>query len=375
MKKLLFLVNVDWFFLSHRLPIAIAAQKKGYEVHIALGITEHYETLKSYNFVIHKLPITRKRSNIFTELRAFISILILLLKIKPDILHLITIKPVIYGGIAAKFTKTNNLVVAISGLGFVYTSTGLLAKLRVKLINYIYKFALSHPRLIIIFQNRDDQYILNSLVSFKNNQMRIIPGSGVDLTKFSFSVEKESTPIVIMASRLLADKGVKEFLSAAKLLNKKNINVIFYLVGDVDEGNPASIPIKMLNSYKGYESIKILGHQKDIFSLFSKAHIVVLPSYREGFPKVLIEASACGRAIVTTDVPGCRDAIIPNKTGFLVPPRDVKSLADAIEVLIKDKKLRQQMGREGRKLAEEKYSIQQVIKTHLDIYEDLFRKQ
>lgn len=374
MKKLLFLVNVDWFFLSHRLPIALAALEQGYEVHIATGITDHHAELSSYGFTVHPLPISRGKSSLTTEIAAFTAIVQVFKKLKPDIVHAITIKPVLYGGIAAHFTGIQRIVAAISGLGYVFTNTGIQANIRRWFISTIYRFALSHQKLRVIFQNPDDQTILLNATRLSREQTQIIPGSGINLIQYNNQPLPETVPTIVMASRLLSDKGVNEFIEAADILHKKGLDAQFQLAGNIDPDNPASITQATVENWRVKSKVDILGHRSDIAHLFSQAHIVVLPSYREGFPKVLIEAAACGRAVVTTDVPGCRDAIIPNVTGLLVPPRHAQALADAIEQLLLDPERCAQMGKAGRKLAEEHYSIEQVVQTHLAIYQELLNQ-
>lgn len=371
MKKLLFLVNVDWFFISHRLPIAVAALKHGYEVHIATGITNKQAKLESYGFIVHPLPISRGKTSISNEISALWKIIQTFKQIKPDLLHLVTIKPVLYGGLAAHFCQTKGVVAAISGLGYVFTTTGKTSTIRRWLISFIYHLALKHPHLKVIFQNHDDQKLLSNAAKLAHTQSVIIPGSGVDLSIFAVHSEPLDPPVVVMAARLLSDKGVREFVEAATHLHQRHPSVIFQLVGTIDPDNPASITQQQIEEWQKNTPIQLLGQRNDIPNLFSQAHIVVLPSYREGFPKVLIEAAACGRAVITTDVPGCRDAIIPDETGLLVSVRNANALAEAIERLIVDKALRQQMGKAGRKLAEERYAIEQVVATHLAIYQEL----
>lgn len=371
MKKLLFLVNVDWFFISHRLPIAITALKHGYEVHIATSITNKQAELESYGLVVHPLSISRGKTSISNEISTLWKIIQTIKQIKPDLLHLVTIKPVLYGGLAARFCQTKGIVAAISGLGYVFTTTGKTSTIRRWLISFIYRLALKHSRLKVIFQNHDDQKILSKAAKLAHTQSVIIPGSGVDLSIFAVHPEPLDPLVVVMAARLLSDKGVREFVEAATQIHELHPNIIFQLVGAIDLDNPASITQQQIEDWQKNTPIQLLGQRSDIPELFSKAHIVVLPSYREGFPKVLIEAAACGRAVITTDVPGCRDAIISGQTGLLVPVRNTKALAEAIKRLIENKTLRQQMGKAGRKLAEERYTIEQVVARHLAIYQEL----
>lgn len=374
MGKILYLVNVDWFFISHRLPIAKAALEAGYEVHVATGVTSKKTELESYGFIVHSLPIRRGKTSLISELATYKNIVSIFRQIKPDLIHLITIKPVLFGGLATYFCKVRGVVSAISGLGYVFTAEGRTAKARRWLVGCVYFLAMRHKNLKVIFQNKDDQQVLCKAASLSTSSTVMIPGSGVDLNQFRYIAESERALVVVMASRLLLDKGVVEFVDAAVRLSERFKQVTFKLVGSIDSDNPASVTEKQIVSWKSKGVVQVLGQHDNIAQLLSDAHIVVLPSYREGFPKGLIEAAACGRAVVTTDVPGCRDAIIPDETGLLVPVRDSKALADAIQVLLENSEMRKKMGIAGRKLAEERYSIDKVVATHLSIYQELLAK-
>lgn len=372
MKKLLFLVNVDWFFLSHRLPIALAAKKNGYETHIATSITDKWDELSSHEFIIHPLLLARTKASLFDEIKASIKIISILKKVQPDVLHLVTIKPVLYGGIAARIVGINRVVAAISGLGFVFTGKGWKNKIRQFLVSLIYKLALNQKHLKVIFQNPNDRDTLTKVAKLKNSQIAMIPGSGVDLSLYYGTAPAKTTPVIILAARLLHDKGVGVFVEAAQQLKQQGVNARFCLVGTPDTANPTSVTPDELSQWVNDGIVEAWGHRTDMPQVLSTAHIVVLPSYYgEGLPKVLIEAAACGRAVITTDMPGCRDAIIPNITGLLVPPRNVEALVEAINTLLQNPELRDNMGKAGRKLAEERYAIEQVVATHLTIYQEL----
>lgn len=347
MKKILFFVNVDWFFLSHRLPIALAAIEQGYEVHIATSITDKQEELTSHGLVVHPLPIGRSKTNLIGEVRTFISIIKVLRKVKPDVLHTVTIKPVLYGGFAARLTGIKNCVAAISGLGFIFTTRGWKARFRRLFVTSAYRLALKHKNLKVIFQNPNDRDTLIKAANLRSNQIVMIPGSGVDLSRYIATPPIAGVPVVIMAARLLRDKGVYEYIEAAKLLKQKGVSVKFQLAGKPDPDNPLSITEEEFSSWKSDGMVEMLGHRSDMPNLLSNAHIFVLPSfYGEGLSKALIEAAASGRPVVTTDIPGCRDAIIPDVTGLLIPPKDAQALAEAIEKLVLDAGLRQKWGRQ-----------------------------
>ncbi len=369
--KLLFIVNTPEFFLSHRLPLALAARDAGYSVQIVTGPGSACEQIKALGFVHHCLPISRSGAKPWLEIYSLWSLWKLLNWLKPDLLHLVTIKPVLYGGLMARLAGAPAVVAAISGLGSVFVTRSGSPHLLSYGVKFLYRLALGHPRLKAIFQNPDDLTTLMEIGAVRKDQTILIRGSGVSLTDHAVKPEPVGKPVVTFASRLLREKGVLEFVEAARILKERGISACFWLVGQPDHGNPSSISHEDVERWQNEGPIECLGYRTDIADVFSHSNLIVLPSYREGFPKVLIESAACGRAIITTDVPGCRDAIKPNVTGLLVPVRDTKALADAIEYLLSDTELRRSMGAAGRKLAELEYGIDKVVEAHLKIYKGL----
>jgi len=374
-KRLLFIVNVDWFFLSHRLPIALGAMKQGWDVHVAVGMTDKQAELAAYGFTVHPLTIARGRVGARKEFAAFWQIFCLLRALKPDVVHLVTIKPVLFGGIAARMLRVPGVVAAISGLGFVYVAKGFRASLKRWLVSCLYKLALERKRLIVIFQNPDDRKYLSRIVTLPPQMLRMITGSGVDLEKFVPTEFPSGVPVVAMACRLLANKGVWEFVQAARYLRERGAAARFCLAGTIDPENPASLHEIDMKSIEREGVVELLGKRDDMERVLAAAHIVTLPSYYgEGLPKVLMEAAACGRAVITTDMPGCRDAIEPGVTGLLVPARNASALADAIEELLQDPKRCRAMGKAGRALAERDFDIHQTVDIHLRIYAELLAR-
>ncbi len=365
-KKILFVVNVDWFFISHRLPLALEAIKKSYDVYISCGITDKKEYLESFGFKVHPLDLSRSNTGIKGEIKAFSEIYHVLKELNPDVIHFVTIKPVLYGGIASRFLNIGKKVFSISGLGFIFIKQGFKARVTKTVIKIMYKFAFGGKNSHVIVQNPDDKAVINSIV---NVPTTLIRGSGVDLSQYEYIEETNDNIKVSMACRLLKDKGIFEYIEATKILKQKFPNVEFELYGDIDIHNPASLTLDDIQNIKKEGFVKVYGFSKDIAKVFCESNIVVLPSYREGLPKVLIEAAACGRAVVTTDVPGCRDAITPNITGLLCKEKDPKSLASKIEKIIMDKNLRNSMGKAGRELAKNEFDINQVVEKHFEIYE------
>ncbi|TXG97083.1 MAG: glycosyltransferase family 1 protein [Rhodocyclaceae bacterium] len=373
--RLLFVVNTDWFFVSHRLPIAEAAIRAGYEVHVACTLTGAHKKIEAVGAVVHSLQISRGGRRLLATWHEFKAMADLFKQLRPDIVHLVTIKPVLLGGIAARWAKVPAVVAAISGLGFIFLSTGWKAKLRRVIVGAMYSLALSHPRIRVIFQNPDDRDAVCATVDLPKESIEMIRGSGVDLVRFRQSPLPTDIPKVMMASRLLKDKGVREFVEAASLLKWRGLHADFCLVGDIDPANPSSLTRVEVDALAREGAVEFWGHQGDMAAVLPEATIVVLPSYREGLPKVLLEAAASGRPVVTCDVPGCRDAIAPGQTGLLVPKQDCVRLADAIQTLLENTQLMESMRIAGRKLAEEVFSSEAVAERHLAIYDQLMTRR
>ena len=373
--KLLFAVNVDWFFLSHRLPIALEALQQGYEVHIATALTDKLTILQSHGLVVHPLLLNRSSSGLWAAGKTMWQITRVFKLVKPDVVHLVTIKPVLLGGVAARLARVPAVVVAVSGLGFVFVAKSVKASARRWLVGGLYRLALGHNNLRVIFQNPVDRASLVRLAHLSERKITMIRGAGVDLVQFCMRPTPPGIPVVVLAARLLADKGVLEFVQAARMLKERGCKARFVLVGMVDRANPTSFTDAEVSAWVHDGVVEWWGHRADMPQVLAAAHLVVLPSYYgEGLPKVLIEAAACGRVVVTTDHPGCRDAIDPGVTGVLVPVRNAVALANAMEALINDPLRCQVMGLAGRALAEKTFDVRQVVATHLQIYQELIGK-
>ncbi|WP_241063907.1 glycosyltransferase family 4 protein [Achromobacter xylosoxidans] len=371
-RRLLFVVNNPAFFMSHRVPVALAAQRAGYDVHVATMDGPAVADIEALGMTHHAIPMTRSGKHPLQELGTLLALLRLFRRLRPQVVHLVTIKPVLYGGIAARLARVPGMVAAISGLGFVFLSNSLKMRLVRAVVARLYRLALGHRNSRVIFQNGADRDLLRSLGAVRDEQVVLIRGAGVDLDLCRALPEPPAPPVVVtMVARLLRDKGVQEFVQAARLLRERGVPVTMRLVGGVDAGNPASATPAEVEAWQREGSVQALGERADVPQLYADSHIAVLPSYREGLPKSLIEAAACGRAVVTTDVPGCRDAIDPGKTGLLVPVRDPQALADAIARLAGDATQRQAMGAAGRALAEREFNIERVARIHVDLYDTL----
>ena len=365
--RLLIVVNVDWFFLSHRMPIAVAALQAGYDVHLACGLTDRSQELARAGLSVHALPLARSGTRVLQELRTFLALRRIIIQVQPDVLHLVTIKPVLFGGIIARLLHRVRVVAAIPGLGTAFMQKGLQARVLQRLLFAAYRIAFANPRLVAVFQNADDERLLAQATTLRPAQCVRIRGSGVDLQAFVPTPLPEA-PMVVMVGRLLRDKGVNEFVEAARQLRAAGVQARFCLVGEPDAGNRSSVGDDQLEVWRQSGDVELWGFRADMPQVLQQAWIVVLPSYREGLPKVLLEAAASGRAVVTTDVPGCRDAIDPDVTGLLVPAREPQALARAIRQLLDDPALCLRLGQAGRVLAEREFSITSVVQAHLEIY-------
>lgn len=372
-KKLFIVVNVDWFFLSHRLPIAIKALSEGYKVTIIAKDSgmAHFITEKGLGFI--NLPFSRSGVTIFKELKSIFWLYKIYIKQKPDIVHHVTLKISVYGSIAAHYAKVKRIVNAISGLGYNFTShRNTLIK---RILEILMRIGFGRGKVYYIFQNKDDLKYFSEKGFLAKAHSSVIKGSGVDLEKFEYTPEMCTEKLkVLFPARMLFDKGLIEFVNAANILyNKFKGRAEFILAGSLDFENPAAIREKELNDLLIPNFLIWVGNRNDILNFYKESSIVVLPSYREGLPKSLIEACAIGRPIVTTDAVGCRECVCDNLNGFLVPIKDEIRLAEKIEILLFDSDLRKKMGLASRKLAEKEFSIKTVIDKTLNIYEEMMR--
>lgn len=370
-KRLLFVVNNPAFFLTHRLPIALAAQAAGYEVHVATPDGSGLGLIRSSGFTHHVVPMDRSRGRIWRELATLFSLVRLYRALKPRVVHHVTIKPVLYGTLAARLSRVPAVVNAISGLGYIFISPGAKAFLVRCFIEAAYRFSLRHPRQRIIFQNPDDRDYFVRRGMARASDTVLIKGSGADTSVFKPSPEPEGDLLVLLASRMLWDKGVGEYVSAARLLRKDHARTRFVLVGSTDPGNPSSVPEPWLREAQAEGAVEWWGNRDHMERVLNQAHIVCLPSYREGLPKILIEAAACGRPIVATDAPGCREIVRHGENGLLVPLRDEIRLAEALGTLLCQPLLRRKLGMRGREMVESEFGLDTVVEQTVDLYRQL----
>lgn len=369
--RLLFLITEDWYFCSHRLPLAVAAKEQGYEVTVATRVARHGEQILAAGLGLVPLALSRRSHNPLREVASLVEIARVYRAVRPHIVHHVAMKPVLYGSLAARLTRVPAAVNALAGLGYVFSSKDLQARLLRPLVQAAYRFLLDGTRRRLIVQNPDDLALFIQRGLVHPSRAVQIPGAGVDLALYRETPEPGGVPLVVLPARMLRDKGVAEFAAAAKLLRGRGIRGRFALVGDPDPDNPASIPESTLLQWAREGAVEYWGWRDDMARVFAQCHLVCLPSYREGLPKALIEAAACGRALVSCDVPGCREVVLDEDNGLLVPPRDSQALAAALERLLNDADLRRRMGRRSRVRAQERFSMQQVIADTLALYREL----
>lgn len=369
-RRLLFLVTEDWYFCSHRLPLACAARDAGFDVAVATRVAGHGERIRAAGLRLIPLKLRRSSRNPWRELMAIAEITHIYRCEKPDIVHHVALKPVLYGSLAALLAGVPAVVNALAGMGYVFTSGKLSARLLRPLVTLAFRLLLKRGR--IILQNPDDRAALLAAGVAHPQQITLIRGSGVDTAHFTPTPEPGGTaPLVVLPARMLWDKGVGEFVAAAQMLRSEGIAARFMLAGERDPDNPAAIPAAQLESWRAAGIVEWHGRQEDMAHLLSQSHIVCLPSYREGLPKALLEAAASGRAIVATDVPGCREAVRHGVNGLLVPAGDAAALAQALRRLILDPALRREFGQQGRERAEKEFSVEKITAETLALYREL----
>jgi glycosyltransferase involved in cell wall biosynthesis len=372
--KLLFVITEDWYFVSHRLPLALGALRAGMDVAIATNVGSHAELIRQAGITLYPWSLERGSTGIFAELKALYALFKIYRQARPDIVHQVAIKPVLYGSLAAKLTGVTKVVNALGGMGFLFSEgSGSRRGLRALVLTG-FRWLLSGPKHLLILQNPEDRELLVRAAGIDERNIRIIRGAGVDVNVFGLAPEPEGVPLVVLPARMLADKGVHEFVEAACLLRAQGIQARFALVGGMDECNPACVPAHQLKQWVDQGDVEWFGRRDDMPAIYASAALVCLPSYREGLPKSLLEAASCGRAIVATDVPGCREIVRDGENGLLVPARDAGALALAIAKLLQSPALRTQMGARGRAMVLASFSEQIVVEETLHIYQTLLRE-
>jgi|AntAceMinimDraft_1070359.scaffolds.fasta_scaffold01043_7 glycosyltransferase involved in cell wall biosynthesis len=369
--KLLYFISVDWFFYSHFLDRAIAAKEAGYEVVVLTGITREDNPLAEYGIKLIGIPFERRSLNPIGLLRNLIDVCRVLKQEKPDIVHQIALKPILVGSVACRLLGIKRVISAVVGLGYAYSSDKISARIMRRVLSALFNFVLDKKHASTVFENADDRAYFVEKGWVLDKGAVLIRGAGVDIERFKPSDRAPETPVVILLSRMLWDKGVGEFVDAARQLRKKygRAYAKFVLVGDPDDDNRGAIPRTQLNAWQAEETIEWWGFRPDVENVLANATISCLPSYREGLPKSLLESLAMGLPCVATDVPGCREAVKDGINGYLVAPRDPNSLALAIERLLKNPALQTQFGQVSRVMAIENFSREIVNHQTMALYE------
>jgi len=368
--KILFLYADDTYFWRNRLSLAREAREQGFEVVLLAPVSSYLSEIEKEGVRVIPWNLSRKSVNPFRELPSLIQVLRIYRREKPDIVQHETLKAVIHGGIAARLCGNKPSVNVVSGLGSIFTRPTAKMKLLRAILMRVLPVVFGNRNSRVVLMNEDNRELLLSGAAFRAEQASVIPGVGVCLERFAEKPEPDGVPIVLLPSRMLWEKGVGEFVAAAAELRRQGISARFVLAGTPDIGNPGFIPREQLAEWVRAGDVEWWGQCDDMPSVYTKSTVVCLPSYYgEGLPNVLTEAGACGRAIVTTDVAGCREVVRDEVNGLLVPPRDSKALAAAIRRLLGDSKLRERLAAAGRQRAEREFSREIILARTLDLYE------
>jgi glycosyltransferase involved in cell wall biosynthesis len=372
--RLLYNVNIPRFFVSHRLRLALEAQKAGYEVHVTTSDqdTEQIAQILAAGLAYHPLPLRQHGTSPLDEARTLRAMVRLYRTLKPDIVHQVSIKPVLYGGIASQLAGVRARVSAMSGLGYVFIDDRLKARGVRALAVPFFKMVLAPQNVRVIFQNPEDLERFVAMGAVTREKARLIRGSGVDVTQFVPRAEAAGPPTVLFAGRLMWRKGIGDFAEMARRLRHR---ARFVVAGYVEATSPDAVSRGQLDDWQREGILEWLGKRDDMPEVLAAAHVVCLPStYGEGVPKILIEAAACGRAIVATDAAGCREIVRHDVNGLLIPPGDTGALVGAVTRLLDDAELRQAFGRRGRDIAVTGFSLDRVVRETLAVYEELLKR-
>jgi len=374
--KILLFANTDWYLYNFRRSLAEALKEAGHEVLLVAPAGPYSEKLRSKGFRFVAAPMERRSLNPMRELSLLFWLRRLIRRERLSLVHGFTLKCAVYGSLASRLEGKAARVASVAGLGYVFINNELRARILRPLVRTLLRVALGGDKIRLILQNSDDIESFKQVRLLDPAVVRLIQGSGVNCQRFIPLGKDERTDSgetlrVVLAARLLWDKGLAEYIAAAREIRGKGLPIEFFLVGAPDPGNPASVTEKQVRAWAEEGVIEWLGHRDDMPDLLQTVDIAVLPSYREGLPKGLIEAAACGLPIVTTDVPGCREVVTDGVDGLLVPVRDVVALSDAIERLCRDEDLRGRLGAAARKKALLRFDEQIVISQTLAVYDEL----
>ena len=368
-QKILYLVSEDWYFVSHRLPMARSAKAAGYEVHVATRVGDCGSQIRGEGFILHPIAWHRGSINPIHFLTTILETRSLYKQLRPDLVHHVALVPSVVGSIAALGLPAAKLN-AFAGLGYIFTSSTTKARLVRLFAAPLLRWLLKRPNTTVLVQNPDDRTAAMRL-GVPPERIALVPGSGVDIDVLTPLSEPLDPFTIGFVGRLLDDKGVQTLVRAHKILAERGVIVRALLAGAPDPSNPASIPEHVLNGWRKRPNLVLLGQVDDVRTVWAQAHVGVLPSRREGLPKSLLEAAACGRPLIATDVPGCREIARQGVNALLVPPDNAPALAIAIETLMKDRDLRLRFGGASRKLVVDEFSSAQIGREIVALYSRL----
>jgi glycosyltransferase involved in cell wall biosynthesis len=372
LKRLLFIVSEDWYFVSHRLHLAQAALRVGYEVGLITRVSSQRDAIESAGITVIDWNIIRRSGHPWQEFKSLVHLWRGIRSFQPDIVHAVAVKPVVYAALACRFSGVKARVSALGGLGFIFSSSKKSARLLRPFIVSLFRFALGGKKSLLILQNPDDSKLLLSAGVISKKQMRLIRGAGVDTDAFAPAQILVKNPMIILPARMLWDKGVGEFVDAARHIKAQKPNVRFVLVGTPDDQNPESVPVEQLSKWNGEGIVEWWGRMDNMPEVYNQGTVVCLPSsYGEGLPKSLLEAASCGLPIVTYDVPGCREVVQDQVNGFLVPLRDSQRMIKALMELLDNPDLCAQMGKAGREMVLNEFSQELVADQTMKVWEEL----
>ncbi len=370
-QKILFFISADWFFCSHFIERAMAAQREGFDVLVVTNVDKHRNKILDVNMRLIHIPMRRSSINPFAAVITLLRVMHVFHKEQPDLIHNVAIKPILIGSLAARLLGFSKVVNAVVGVGYAFTSMHLMPRIFRPILLISMRVLMNPSGSRVIFENRDDllDFVHKGIV--RQADSVLIRGAGVDPRKYKPALGLDGPPLVILAARLLWDKGISEFVSAAKSLKQRGFQVRFVIVGQRDIDNRACIDTATLEAWRNDGMVEFWGFREDIPQILSQASIACLPSYREGLPKFLLESMAASLPCVTTDVPGCREAVRNGDNGILVPVRNVIALADALETLLLNPTLGKNMGNRGRSRIESEFSQHVVINKTLSTYREM----
>jgi len=366
--RILFFVTEDWFVCSHWLPIIIGAKEAGYDVVVVTRTNRHAEIIRQHGARVIPFEISRRGSNLFREIAAIRRLTGIYREEKPDIVHHVAMKPMLYGSLVAHLLRIPHTFNWVAGMGWLFVSSRRRAKVLQAVVRKVLGMLLRGTSVIV--ENKDDREIIAGL-GVEAGHIKLVRGAGVDTSMYAPSPQPDGVPLVVLPARMLWDKGVGEFVDAAGQLRQRGVQARFALVGEPDPENPASVPEDQLLAWQQEGAVEWWGRSENMPQVYAQSRIVCLPSYREGLPKSLLEAASCARPVVTSNVPGCRDVVRDGDNGILVEARNAGALADALAILLANPKLCQQMGQRGRERVLQEFSQEKIVSQVLSLYREV----